>query len=330
MDEAAINERLVTHIQQAHAMERAQLGELRALASEVELASVRGLLERHHEATEEHARLLEARLGELDASGSLRLLTQSIVASLPKLVMDRVRPDSERAILRDAIIAEAMEYAAYLLLEAEAIRCGDEDTALLAQTLRQAERDMRDELMTFWNQAVDHDIDRIAGDGDGPSRTRAAREMLIDHLRDVHALERNAVIMLSTVLATVEDELATERVTDHRDATERHAEAISERLGELGSGPSMRKQAQGYAFAAVKGPVNLVRAERAAKDLRDMYVVEHMELVAYRQLEVLADRAGDERTASIALAHMDEEAAMALWLERETARFLLETMAKQG
>ena len=113
---------------------------------------------------------------------------------------------------------------------------------------------------------------------------------------------------------------------DHRHNTDHHADAVSIRLRELGAGPSIRKQAQGYAFAAVKGPINLIRAERAAKDLRDMYVVEHFERVAYAQLHALAEACGDERTQQLAESHDCDELAMATWLEREAGRFLLETL----
>ncbi len=324
MNDAKIREHVVTHLQQALAMERAQIGELRTLRDEAGIPAVRALLDQHLSATEAHGDRVEQRLAELDASSSLRLMGQALGSAIPKQIINRVRPASECAILRDAIAAEAMEVAAYLLLEAEAIRGGDESTATIARELRVDEVATRDELMTFWNQAVGRDVDRRTGDG--ASRTHVARTMLIDHLRDTHALERNAVVMLSTVLTTVNDELACERVADHRDVTKRHGDEILRRLHELGSRASLRKQAQGIAFAAIKGPINLVRAERAAKDLRDMYVVEHLKLVAYSQLAVLAELAGDDATLRLAQAQRLEEATMADWLEREGARFLLETL----
>jgi ferritin-like metal-binding protein YciE len=324
MDDAEIHDSLVTHLQQALAAERAQVGELRTLRDEAEIPAVRALLDQHLSATEDHGDRLEQRLAELGAGPSFRLLVQSIGGMIPKQAIDRMRPASECAILRDAISAEAMEIAAYLLLEVEALRGGDESTATLARELRADEVATRDELMTFWNQAVGRDVDRRTTDEE--PRTRVARAMLVDQLRDVHALERNAVVMLSTVLATVDDELACERVADHRDATMRHGDEVMRRLHELGSRPSLRRQAQGLAFAAIKGPINLLRAERAAKDLRDMYVVEHLELVGYAQLAVLAELAGDDATLQLAQSQRQEEAAMADWLEREGARFMLETM----
>ncbi|MCW2922625.1 MAG: hypothetical protein JWM98_29 [Thermoleophilia bacterium] len=326
MDDASLRRSTIAHLQVAHAAERAQLGELRTLRDEVGIPAVAALLDQHLMETIAHGDRLEERLEELESGSSIRLLVQSTVGSVPKLVVDRLRPQDGCACLRDAIAAEAAEIATYGLLEIEATRAGDESTAVLAQEIRVEEVAARDELGTFWNQAVDVAIAAGAA-ASGATVTKVARALLVDHLRDVHALERNAAIMLSTVLGTVRDDVARERVEDHRAATVRHGDMVLERLRELGSGPSRRKQAQGLAFAAVKGPFNLVRTERAAKDLRDMYVVEHLESVAYAQLAVLAQRAGDERTQALAGSHALEAATMSDWLERETARFALESLA---
>ncbi|MCW2961198.1 MAG: hypothetical protein JWM90_1585 [Thermoleophilia bacterium] len=324
MDDDELQRSLLTHIQQVHAAERAQASELRALRGEVGIAAIAALLDQHLAETIHHGDLLGARLEELGQGRSMRLLLQSFGAVAPKLVLDRVRPHDARACVRDAVAAEAGEIASYLLLGTEAIRAGDDDTAVLAAEIRADEVRTRDELMSNWNLVVDHDLEAKL-ESAGTSATRVAQTELLNHLQDVHALERNATIMLSTVLATVRDETAVARVDDHRQTTERHVAEIADRLDELGSGRSLRRQAQGYAFAALKGPINLVRAEKAGKDFRDMYVVEQLKTVAYRQLEVLADRAGDERTAAIAVTHLSEEHGMVRWLEREVARFLLES-----
>lgn len=330
MDDAVIRKRIITHMQQVHAAERAQLHELHTLHDESEIAAVKALLATHEDETRRQVQLLERRLEELDASGSLRLRTQALGASLHKLALDRLRPDSECAILRDAVIAEAGEVVSYLLLEAEAIRGGDDESAVIAHEIGMQERETREVLDTFWNQCVHIDVDRRAGLASDQSRTQVTEAMLVDHLRDIHALERNAVMMLGTVIGTVNDDLACTRVRDHLDATMRHGDEVVHRLRELGSGPSARKLAQGVAFAAVKGPLNFVRRERAAKDLRDMYVVEWSETVAYEQLAVLAELLGDNRTARIAHDHLAEERAMADWLEREAGRFLLETLRAEA
>lgn len=330
MDDRTLRAKVVTHLQQVHAAERAQLGELAALHDESEIAAVKALLEGHEVETREQVSLLEQRLAELDSGGSLRLLTQALGGSLPKLAIDRLRPDSECAILRDAVVAEAGEVISYLLLETEAIRAGDEATAVLAREIGAQEQETLEVLDTFWNQSVHIDIDRRAGLAEDQSRTEVIEAMLVDHLRDIHALERNAVAMLGTVLGTVQDELARDRVRDHQSATVRHGDEVGRRLRELGSGPSTRKLAQGAAFALVKGPINFIRRERAAKDLRDMFVVEYMETVAYEQLAVLAELLGDDRTARIAHDHLAEERAMAHWLQHEAARFLLETLRAEA
>jgi ferritin-like metal-binding protein YciE len=308
-------------------MERAQVNELRTLASSCLVPSIAALLRAHLEETRDHGDRVEARLEELGAGGSVVHLAQAFGVSIPKVLVDRLRTNDSCAVLRDAVFAEAFEVASYVLLEGEAIHAGDESTEVLAAEIRGNEAATLDELMTYWQQAVDDQVFGAKERSGERSRTRVARELLVDQLQDMQALARNATLMFTSVLATIDDPLASARVADHRDATYRYGEALVQRLRELGSRPSLRKQAQGFAFAAVKGPVNLVRSERAAKDLRDMYVVEHMELAGYAQLAALAELCGDDVTLQIARSHGGETQAMVAWLERDAGRFLLESLA---
>lgn len=327
MDDATLGQSVIGHLQQAHAMERAQLGELKALAAEIGIPVVSELLERHRTTTRRHGDLIEARLEELSSGNSMMLLAQAFGASLPKLVVDHVRPMAAAASLRDAISAEALEVASYLLLEAEALRAGDESTATLAAEIRADEAEMLAELQPHWQAAVDLTVAQAAERSGSQDETRIARAMMIDHLRDVHALEQSIAAMLASARSIVRDETARERIDDHRSATQRHAQLVSGRLAELRSGPSLRRQAQGYAAAMMKAPLSIMRADRVARELRDMYVNEHVELAAYGQLAALARRAGDDRTLQLADVHAREEAAMVEWLEREAGRFALQSLA---
>lgn len=321
MAEDQLRASMIAHLQQVHAAERAQLGELRALRDEVGVPAVAALLDQHLSATREHGDRIAERLAELDAASSILLVTQAIGGSIPKLLVDRLRPGSATACLRDAFVAEAGEVVAYQLLELEALRAGDESTALIAREIREDELRTRDQLATFWHQAVDHVLQAREPRGGHP-----ARAFLVDHLRDVHSIERNAATMLATVVATLADDTACARVEDHRELTVRHGDDVLNRLVELGAGPSLRRRAQGIAVALVKAPRNLLRSERAARDLRDMYVVEHLELAAYLQLEAIAEAAGDDRTLQLATEHIQGEQHMVDWLERDAAQLLRESL----
>ncbi len=61
---------------------------------------------------------------------------------LPKGLVDRFRSDQRGKIARDGYVAEAVEIAAYSLLEELAMRCDDEATAEVARTNRADEEEM--------------------------------------------------------------------------------------------------------------------------------------------------------------------------------------------
>jgi ferritin-like metal-binding protein YciE len=65
-----------------------------------------------------------------------------------------------------------------------------------------------------------------------------------------------------------------------------------------------------------KALLDTTRGDKAAKNARDGFATEHLEIAAYHLLESLARAAGDERTVEIARHNRREEEEMA----REIAR----------
>jgi ferritin-like metal-binding protein YciE len=319
MTNSPITAAISSQLRTLHAAERAQVSELRILIDECTVPAIRVTLEQHLEATKRHAELLEARLDELNVGTSLRAVAQAIAPVMVKGIVDRVRRDDPYLVVRDAVATEAQEIISYRLLELEAIRAGDEATAVLAGEICADEVAARDALMAHAHQVAHQTVELVRGD---PHPERTA---MVQQLRAVHALERTAAALLTSVRSTVHDEFVRARVVDHLTVTQLHGERIADRLRELDTSPSLRRLVQGSLTAVVKAPIDLLRTEHAIKDARDMYVVEHLELVAYAQLAALADLAGDDRTTLIAEAHEAEEAHMVDFLERDLGRFVHET-----
>ena len=87
------------------------------------------------------------------------------------------------------------------------------------------------------------------------------------------------------------------------------------RLEAHGASPSLARQAGGILQALAKLPLDVVRAEKAGRNARDGYATEHLEIASYELLRRVAQRAGDEETAQACVEILDQERAMAQFVE---------------
>ncbi len=136
-------------------------------------------------------------------------------------------------------------------------------------------------------------------------------EKLIAYMQDAHAMERNVSAMLGSMIKTTEDPEIRGLLEHHLEETERHERLLGERLEAYGRSPSITKEAGALAAALGKSLTDKLRDDKPAKNARDGYMTEHMEIAAYELLERLAERAGDEETAEVARRNRNDEKAMA-------------------
>jgi ferritin-like metal-binding protein YciE len=148
------------------------------------------------------------------------------------------------------------------------------------------------------------------------------QDKLISHLQGAHAMEQNSKRMLDSLISTTEDPPTRRELEHHRAETERHERLLAERLEELGSSPSTGKDLAAIGGAFFKGLADQVRGDKAGKNARDGYVVEHFEIASYELLERLAKRAGDEQTAEVAKVNRKDEEAMAKKIEKNWDKFV--------
>jgi len=154
-DNDKLKAKLVDYVQDAHAMELNVEMMLGSMIKATEDAKTRDMLQAHLEQTHEHKRRIADRLEALDSHPSVRKTGESVAVALPKVLVDRFRTDQAGKIARDGYVAEAVEIAAYSLLEHLAIRCGDEATAEVARTNRADEEEMAKKISAMWGEAID-------------------------------------------------------------------------------------------------------------------------------------------------------------------------------
>jgi ferritin-like metal-binding protein YciE len=81
--------------------------------------------------------------------------------------------------------------------------------------------------------------------------------------------------------------------------------------------------------AQIKGISDLWRTDKVVRNARDAFVNEHVEIVAYEVLELLAKRVGDTQTAEVAREIRAEEEAMAERLASKWDSFLDMTLRNE-
>jgi ferritin-like metal-binding protein YciE len=169
-------------------------------------------------------------------------------------------------------------------------------------------------------------------EGKGMSREEKLRRKLVEYVQNVHAMEQNVLLMLDSMILTTKDQEIVSMLRQHKDETRHQEQRLSERrraLGGLGLA-SVGKDLAAIAAAQAKGVADLWRTDKAARNARDAFVTEHLEIAAYELLERLAERAGDPETAEIARTNRAEEAAMAERIASNWDRFLDLALSEEG
>jgi ferritin-like metal-binding protein YciE len=147
-------------------------------------------------------------------------------------------------------------------------------------------------------------------------------DQLIKHLDEAHAMEQNVLRMLDGMISTTDDPEILQELEHHKMETEGHAQRMRQRLEAHGGTPSTVRQAAGILGALAKMPLDMVRGEKAGRNARDGYATEHMEIASYELLARMAERAGDEQTATAAREIIEDEREMARTIEQNWDKFV--------
>ncbi|CAB4949414.1 unannotated protein [freshwater metagenome] len=151
--------KVLQYLKEARASELALVRVLQSQIAMTPSGTFRTVLERHLFETREHARLLQARVREVEGGfhpvAAAIGLAEGVVGqalALSKTPLDLVRgTGGEEKVLKnakDAAATESLEIATYTALEQLARRAGDEDTARLAVRIRRDEERMLDKILS--------------------------------------------------------------------------------------------------------------------------------------------------------------------------------------
>src|SRR5690606_5328156 len=143
-----------------------------------------------------------------------------------------------------------------------------------------------------------------------------AREWFVMWLRDAHAMEEQAETMLAGQAERIESypELAA-RVQQHLEETRVQAQRLQEVLDGMGAGTSALKDTGGKMMATFQAMSGAFAGDEVMKGSMASYSFEHFEISAYKMLVAAAEHFGDTRVAQACNANLQEEIAMAEWLD---------------
>jgi ferritin-like metal-binding protein YciE len=162
------------------------------------------------------------------------------------------------------------------------------------------------------------------------SRVSDIQTQLVNHIDEAHALEQTVLRMLDGLIQSADDPAMIDRLEHHKLETQQHESLMRGRLEAHGASPSMVRQAAGMLEAVVKMPLDMVRGERTGRGARDAYVTEHLEIASYELLRRVAERAGDEETARACRDILEQERAMAQFLEENWDRAAEQSLREDG
>jgi ferritin-like metal-binding protein YciE len=317
-----LDEQLDKHLTDVHSIEEQALQQMRVaprLAGDPELARA---FREHLSETEEQERRVRGRLAARGADPSSLKDLIARAGGVGMVLFARSQPDTPGKLVAHAYSYEHMELAAYDLLALVAERAGDGETAELARSIREEEARMAERLAANFDRAVDASLREVAPGDFG--------EQLNKYLSDAHAIESQAIQLLSLGPKVAGESGLAAALARHLEETRAQQEAVRERLRARGGRPSRFKD-----VALRGGGVNVggffgAQPDTPAKLAGFAFAFEHLEIGAYEQLKRVARRAGDEETAALAERIVAEERAAAVAVREQFEPAVEAALEAQG
>ncbi|HVU77679.1 MAG TPA: DUF892 family protein [Gaiellaceae bacterium] len=149
---SSVNEQLVKHIDEAHAMEQNVLRMLDGMISTTDDPDILRELEHHKIETEGHSERMRKRLEAHGATPSMVKQAGGILGALAKMPLDMIRGEKAGRNARDGYATEHMEIASYELLKRIAERAGDLETVAACDEIIEQERMMAQTIAANWDR----------------------------------------------------------------------------------------------------------------------------------------------------------------------------------
>ena len=302
------HETVTEYLRDIHALEEQSLEQLRSAPDIAGEAALSTALRDHLQETEEHERIVRGLLESRDGGRSPVRDAIMRVGGEAFVQFARAQPDTPGKLAAHALSYEALEWAAYDLLEQLATRAGDQEVADAARAIRDQEESMMHRIEALFDGTASASMQRRS---DQP-----LEKQLTVYLADAHALESQSIQLLEAGLRKIGDIGCRGLLDTHLAADRRHQEMLEQRLGALGGSASAFKDAALRMGAFSWTAFFRALPDTAARFTAFLYAVQYLEIGGYEQLKRVAERAGDVATAEMVQGILREERAAAQSLAR--------------
>ena len=163
------------------------------------------------------------------------------------------------------------------------------------------------------------------------ARNDQLKDKLITYLQDAAAMEHEIADILQKQVGDAKQwpEIQ-QRIQQHLDATKTHHQRMVDCLKAYNEKPSGVKSAVAAMMGNLTGMMAGAKTDALAKEARDDYAIEHLEIAAYELLITTAAAYGDTTTVQACELNLRDEVEMASWLERNLPRTAILSYQQDG
>ena len=145
--------------------------------------------------------------------------------------------------------------------------------------------------------------------------TQAGIEIYLTGLRNQHAVEQQAISLLSRQVERLENYPEMEaRMRQHIEESERQARRIEQLLDLHGTSHSALKDVVTSIGGNLAALAHTVAPDEVLKNTFANFAFEHFEIAAYKSLLTMADMVGQSNASSLLMQSLNEEIGMAEWI----------------
>lgn len=157
------------------------------------------------------------------------------------------------------------------------------------------------------------------------------QDKLITYIQDAYTMENQIVDVLERHVKEAQNIPDVQsKVQQHLEQTKQHRARMEQRLHAYNQKPSAMKEMGSSLSGAISGILSGTRTDVIAKNARDDYVTEHLEIAAYCELITTARIAGDIDTVTACETNLRDEVEMQQWLLRNMPIATIKSLEKDG